>query len=239
MVLGITILARKQSDNIFYRWMILFIHDHLIYLLITFSMSSAVSSQYLMQFISVYGSNNNSPFFAKFEAVVPGCWLKFLNAEVVMMFQGFITVGHPGLHASRSTFDQHEDMRLDVDNMSYEVRPIVYCQFPCRLSHHPASVKESPKFLFPTCLFKQDLLELGERIGTVSTGLSEDSMSKCLKKTIHRSRGQLQDEDTCVICLVRLEKLEENYISNTRYSTISADFSSNWLFRLCLLVQVP
>ncbi|KAK6270943.1 hypothetical protein POUND7_008041 [Theobroma cacao] len=69
------------------------------------------------------------------------------------------------LYGSRNSFDQYRDMRLDVDNMSYE-----------------------------------ELLALGERIGNVNTGLSEDVMSNCLKETIYSSYKN-QQEATCAICL--------------------------------------
>ncbi|KAA3457765.1 E3 ubiquitin-protein ligase MBR2-like [Gossypium australe] len=49
-------------------------------------------------------------------------------------------------------YDQHRDMRLDIDNMSYE-----------------------------------ELLALEERMGNVSTALSEEAMSKCLKKSIYEA----------------------------------------------------
>ncbi|XP_074581139.1 uncharacterized protein LOC141837668 isoform X2 [Curcuma longa] len=57
--------------------------------------------------------------------------------------------------------DQHRDMRLDIDGMSYE-----------------------------------ELLALGERIGNVNTGLSQDSVSSCVV-----SCEQIQDEGKCAICL--------------------------------------
>lgn len=66
-------------------------------------------------------------------------------------------------------FDQHRNMRMDVDSMSYE-----------------------------------ELIALGERIGNVSTGLSEDDISKCLTRKIHSfDRNQDANEGSCVICLVR------------------------------------
>ncbi|XP_042411057.1 probable E3 ubiquitin-protein ligase RHG1A isoform X1 [Zingiber officinale] len=68
--------------------------------------------------------------------------------------------------------DQHRDMRLDIDGMSYE-----------------------------------ELLALGERIGNANTGLSEDSVSSCLVKTVHPSCEQIQDEGKCAICL---EEYKEN-----------------------------
>ncbi|KAF2289959.1 hypothetical protein GH714_039318 [Hevea brasiliensis] len=80
--------------------------------------------------------------------------------------EGFMVVDRSAFYGSRNMFDQHRDMRLDTDNMSYE-----------------------------------ELLALGERIGSVSTGLAEGLISKCLTETVYCSSGQSQDEGTCVICL--------------------------------------
>ncbi|PQQ21071.1 uncharacterized protein Pyn_20982 [Prunus yedoensis var. nudiflora] len=80
--------------------------------------------------------------------------------------EGFMIVDRPALYGSRNMFDNHRDMRLDIDNMSYE-----------------------------------ELLALGERIGNVSTGVSEDLIPKCLTETIYCSSDQIQEEGTCVICL--------------------------------------
>ncbi|KAJ1425746.1 Zinc finger, RING-type [Sesbania bispinosa] len=49
-------------------------------------------------------------------------------------------------------YDHHRDMRLDIDNMSYE-----------------------------------ELLALEERMGTVSTALTEEELSECLKRSIYQS----------------------------------------------------
>ncbi|KAL5782905.1 hypothetical protein ACOSP7_007934 [Xanthoceras sorbifolium] len=51
-----------------------------------------------------------------------------------------------------SFYDQHREMRLDIDNMSYE-----------------------------------ELLALEERMGSVSTALTEESLSKCIKTNIYES----------------------------------------------------
>ncbi|CAL9145374.1 unnamed protein product [Musa hybrid cultivar] len=65
-------------------------------------------------------------------------------------------------------FDQHHDMRLDIDNMSYE-----------------------------------ELLALGERMGNVSTGLSEDAITKCLTEIVYCSSDPIQEDnheqDSCTI----------------------------------------
>ncbi|KDP33448.1 hypothetical protein JCGZ_07019 [Jatropha curcas] len=60
-------------------------------------------------------------------------------------------------------YDQHRDMRLDIDNMSYE-----------------------------------ELLALEERMGTVSTALTEEALSECLKTSSYQS-ASLEDaaSDLC------------------------------------------
>lgn len=65
--------------------------------------------------------------------------------------------------------DRHREMRLDIDNMSYE-----------------------------------ELLALEEEIGTVSTALTEEAMTRCLKRTVMSlipGINDLGDDDTkCSIC---------------------------------------
>lgn len=65
----------------------------------------------------------------------------------------------------------------------------------------------------------EELLALGERIGNVSTGLSEDMVSKCLMEA-QNSSTQSDEEGTCCICLEeygngeevgRLKKCGHNY----------------------------
>ncbi|XP_022855510.1 probable E3 ubiquitin-protein ligase RHG1A isoform X1 [Olea europaea var. sylvestris] len=74
-------------------------------------------------------------------------------------------------------YDQHRDMRLDIDNMSYE-----------------------------------ELLALEERIGTVSTALSEEELSKCLRKSSYqaissevRDTGSLEDDNDTKCCICQEE----------------------------------
>ncbi|TYJ19011.1 hypothetical protein E1A91_A09G161900v1 [Gossypium mustelinum] len=88
--------------------------------------------------------------------------------------EGFMIVDRSAFYGSRNMFDQHRDMRLDIDNMTYE-----------------------------------ELLALGERIGSVNTGLSEDLISKCLAETIYSSSDQFQDESSCVICLEEYKDMDE------------------------------
>ncbi|KAJ9539950.1 hypothetical protein OSB04_026456 [Centaurea solstitialis] len=47
----------------------------------------------------------------------------------------------------------------------------------------------------------EELLNLEERIGNVSTGLSEASMSKCLKEKVYCGSDQHNEEVSCPICL--------------------------------------
>ncbi|TKY58234.1 E3 ubiquitin-protein ligase HIP1 [Spatholobus suberectus] len=71
-------------------------------------------------------------------------------------------------------YDHHRDMRLDIDNMSYE-----------------------------------ELLALEERMGTVSTALTEEALAECLKKSIYQSApsddadesgNEEKDDIKCCIC---------------------------------------
>ncbi|GMI96569.1 hypothetical protein like AT2G37150 [Hibiscus trionum] len=55
----------------------------------------------------------------------------------------------------------------------------------------------------------EELLALGERIGSVNTGLSEYSISKSLAETIYHSSDQFQDESSCVICLEEYKDMDE------------------------------
>ncbi|XP_021830483.1 E3 ubiquitin-protein ligase MBR2 isoform X1 [Prunus avium] len=84
-----------------------------------------------------------------------------LRAEDYMLFDPFIYHGMPEMH------DRHRDMRLDVDNMSYE-----------------------------------ELLALEERIGDVSTGLSEETIVKLMKqrKFFSITAESSVDMEPCCVC---------------------------------------
>uniref|UniRef100_A0A1J3E9Y0 RING-type E3 ubiquitin transferase n=1 Tax=Noccaea caerulescens TaxID=107243 RepID=A0A1J3E9Y0_NOCCA len=84
-----------------------------------------------------------------------------LRFEDYMVFDPLIYHGMAEMH------DRHRDMRLDVDNMSYE-----------------------------------ELLALGERIGDVSTGLSEEVILKAMKQHKHTSSAaeSHQDMEPCCVC---------------------------------------
>ncbi|KAM0876400.1 hypothetical protein ACQ4PT_036175 [Festuca glaucescens] len=75
--------------------------------------------------------------------------------------------------------DQHRDMRMDIDNMSYE-----------------------------------ELLELEERIGSVSTALSEEQFAKCIRRRLYRPaatevKTSIVDDNKCSICQEEFMKGEE------------------------------
>ncbi|KAJ6315119.1 hypothetical protein OIU78_018581 [Salix suchowensis] len=83
-----------------------------------------------------------------------------LRVEDYMLFDPFY-------HGMAEMHDRHRDMRLDVDNMSYE-----------------------------------ELLALEERIGDVSTGLTEETILKLLKQERHMtiSTESPADLEPCCIC---------------------------------------
>lgn len=95
-------------------------------------------------------------------------------AEIMMLQNSLIMGGRFDIH------DRYRELRLDVDNMSYE-----------------------------------ELLELGERIGCVSTGLKEEEIGRCLRKiklslvndlSAHLSK---QVDRKCSICQEEYEADEE------------------------------
>ncbi|KAI3716654.1 hypothetical protein L1987_67671 [Smallanthus sonchifolius] len=88
--------------------------------------------------------------------------------------EGLMIVDRSASYGSRNPFDQHRDMRLDIDDMSYE-----------------------------------ELLALGERIGSVGTGLSDHLISKCIQESIYCSSDQIQEEGTCVICLEEYANMDD------------------------------
>ncbi|KAF8110592.1 hypothetical protein N665_0081s0025 [Sinapis alba] len=88
--------------------------------------------------------------------------------------QGFMVVDHQPHYGSRNMHDHHRDMRLDIDDMTYE-----------------------------------DLLALGERIGSVNTGLSNDAISSCLRETAYHPLYQTDEQRKCAICLEEYKEREE------------------------------
>ncbi|XP_044475477.1 probable E3 ubiquitin-protein ligase RHG1A isoform X2 [Mangifera indica] len=92
-----------------------------------------------------------------------------LRFEDVMILDQSVFFGAADIH------DRHRDMRLDVDNMSYE-----------------------------------ELLALEERIGNVSTGLSEETISNRLKqKKYSIATGPQQETEPCCICQEEYNESED------------------------------
>lgn len=123
-------------------------------------------------------------------------FVNYMSHISVISMQAVIMVDSSSLYGSRNLFDQYGDMRLDIDDMSYEVT--MFTLIPLL----PFLLFLAP-FNFKVLHLGQELLALGESIGHVSTGLSEDMVSKCLTKTTYHSSDQNQEEAMCTICLVR------------------------------------
>ncbi|XXG90115.1 hypothetical protein AAC387_Pa12g1954 [Persea americana] len=124
--------------------------------------------------------------------------MRLLSSDDVAMmeYSGFYGVGN--------FIDQHRDMRLDIDDMSYE-----------------------------------ELLALEERIGDVSTGLSEETISSCLKTrryvpcTVSSPSDQpadmvMPDKETCIICQAEYEESEKIGILDCGHD-YHADCIKQWL----------
>ncbi|KAK4274676.1 hypothetical protein QN277_017865 [Acacia crassicarpa] len=83
-----------------------------------------------------------------------------------LQFEDFMIFDHSVFSGMADIQDRHRDMRLDVDNMSYE-----------------------------------ELLALEERIGNVSTGLSEETILKLLKQRKYSvEEGSQCDAEPCCVC---------------------------------------
>ncbi|KAF7830607.1 putative E3 ubiquitin-protein ligase RHG1A [Senna tora] len=116
---------------------------------------------YSLRTLAAAGEGNSSRLVSELRNVLGlmrrGGGLRF---EDVMILDQSVFSGMADIH------DRHRDMRLDVDNMSYE-----------------------------------ELLALEERIGNVSTGLSEDTIMKLLKlKKYSVETGSQLEAEPCCVC---------------------------------------
>ncbi|GMP22690.1 hypothetical protein CsSME_00000602 [Camellia sinensis var. sinensis] len=121
--------------------------------------------------------------------------------------EDFMMMDPSSLYASSGNFsDQYGDMRLDIDDMSYE-----------------------------------ELLALGERIGNVDTGLSEDMISKCLTET--KICSDLNHEKgTCCICLEEYADGEEvGTMKNCGHNDFHVSCIRKWLLmkNSCPICKAP
>ncbi|KAJ0965622.1 hypothetical protein J5N97_026760 [Dioscorea zingiberensis] len=104
-----------------------------------------------------------------------------LSFEQLMVLEMNLYLGGMSFH------DQHRDMRMDIDNMSYE-----------------------------------ELLALEEKIGTVSTALTEEAISKCLKRsiflcpTLAPAFTTCRDDIKCSIC-------QEEYVSGDEVGRLTCE----------------
>ncbi|KAJ6894069.1 hypothetical protein NC652_027978 [Populus alba x Populus x berolinensis] len=138
------------------------------------------------------------------EGVVPETTLRHRNLPQlrVLPTDGVAILGFPDYYEVENHVDHHRDMRLDIEDMSYE-----------------------------------ELLALGERIGSVNTGLSEGTIRKQLKTRTYLSSPSINLEeaacmdheaDSCIIC-------QDDYKSKEKIATLDcgheyhADCLKKWL----------
>ncbi|KAH0449800.1 hypothetical protein IEQ34_020492 [Dendrobium chrysotoxum] len=96
-----------------------------------------------------------------------------------MLFENRISFGRG------DSFDQYRNWRLDVDNMTYE------CNLP-----------------LSGFVILKELLELGDKIGHVSTGLREEEIACIIKKVKHTIFDRhffSETERKCSICQEEFE----------------------------------
>ncbi|OVA00915.1 zinc finger protein [Macleaya cordata] len=105
-----------------------------------------------------------------------------LTYEQLLALEANLFLGGISFH------DQHRDMRLDIDNMSYE-----------------------------------ELLALEEKMGNVSTALTEEAITKCLKRSCYmpapldgRSADSGDDDVKCSIC-------QEEYVEGDEVGKLRCD----------------
>ncbi|XP_026448416.1 probable E3 ubiquitin-protein ligase ZFP1 [Papaver somniferum] len=130
--------------------------------------------------------------------------LRFLAADEVAILE------LPGYYEVGNFVDQHREMRLDIDDMSYE-----------------------------------ELLALGEQIGSVKTGLSEDTILRHLKTRIHISSSggsysMNRETETCIVCQIGYENQEKIGTLDCGHE-YHVDCISKWLSvkNVCPICKTP
>ncbi|KAG8375337.1 hypothetical protein BUALT_Bualt10G0089700 [Buddleja alternifolia] len=126
--------------------------------------------------------------------------LERLEQDEELTHEQVITLETSLFLSGLNLYDQHRDMRLDIDNMSYEVSFFFFILFV---------LIDGALLLIGFDLNLPDLLALEERMGTVSTAVSEEAMSKCVRRGVYQSTpseeritGSAEDGDDikCSIC---------------------------------------
>ncbi|ONK67927.1 uncharacterized protein A4U43_C05F5280 [Asparagus officinalis] len=118
------------------------------------------------------------------------------NTYMILLSEVAAVIDESTLFVFLSWFDEHREMRLDADNMSYE-----------------------------------ELLALEDRIGIVTRGLSEESISGCLEETTYCLSNQTEDgreEEKCVICLEGYKDRDKLGRLNCGHN-FHVDCIKNWL----------
>ncbi|XP_074317282.1 uncharacterized protein LOC141653419 [Silene latifolia] len=90
------------------------------------------------------------------------------NYEQLLVLETNLFLGGLAFH------DQHREMRLDIDNMSYE-----------------------------------ELLALGDRMGTVSTPVPEEDLAKCLEKSVFQGTMDCSEDENDIKCSICQEEYAE------------------------------
>lgn len=120
----------------------------------------------------------------------------------------------PGYGEVGDSDDQHRDMRMDIDHMSYEVKKLAV-QHGLTLTYIVLFPIITSRHLIMWChlnIISQELLALGDQIGSVTTGFSEEAVISHLKTRLFTfpttsSSSECaecldQETDFCVICQV-------------------------------------
>lgn len=103
---------------------------------------------------------------------------------------------------------RHGDMRLDIEDMSYEASGL---EIPSYNNAEHFELLEISHVSVAIGIRLQELLALGEQIGNVNTGVTEETIATLLKTksfepltTTNLEEAASEDEeiDPCIICLV-------------------------------------
>ncbi|KAH9616341.1 hypothetical protein KSS87_001258 [Heliosperma pusillum] len=117
------------------------------------------------------------------------------NYEQLLVLETNLFLGGLAFH------DQHREMRLDIDNMSYEFAFAVCSQF--------FDAQSWDENLNSCLVFDQELLALGDRMGTVSTPVPEEDLAKCLEKSVFHGTMDCSEDENDIKCSICQEEYAE------------------------------